>query len=398
MKWHANLYRGISTALEWIIHQNQKAEHVLNRLFTENKKWGKKDRTLVSGTVYDILRKLNLYQELTQYISGPRDKTEKILIAYLCLKNHIPEFIMLDEKICPTIKQKAKELETNPIYKTGLPEWIYKEGEKTWKAEWLKIALSLNQPAKPVLRINTLKIQPEKFKKIFYEKGYGFKETGLEEAIVLEKSYRLTNTIFYRKGWFEFQDLSSQKAGKFIAPGKGDKVFDACAGAGGKTLQLAALMNNTGEIYAADISRAKLNVLKDRAKRAGVTNIKNIFVPGKNILENYRNYFDIVVVDAPCSGSGTYKRKPDLKWKWNPERFQQTIHLQKDILDIYSETLKPGGKLIYITCSVLGKENREQVKHFLERNKSFTFVKDMHLRPDTDRFDGFYMAKLLKNA
>ncbi len=398
MKWHANLYRGIIEALKLIVQQNRKAEQVLNRLFTQNKKWGKRDRTFISETVYAILRELNLYQKLTEIINNTSEETEKILLVYLCLKNSVPSFVALSDKICENIKQKARELEKNPVYQTGLPTWIYKEGEQTWKDEWLNIALSLNQPSRPVLRINTLKIKPEKFKKLFRAKGYGFEETGLEEAIVLEKSYRLTNTVFFRKGWFELQDLSSQKAGKFIAPRKGDKVLDACAGAGGKTLQLAALMNNTGEIHAADISEAKLNILKDRARRAGVTNIKNIFVPDKNILESYRNYFDVVVIDAPCSGSGTYKRKPDLKWKWNPERFHQTIRLQKDILDLYSETLKPGGKLIYITCSVLGKENSEQMNHFLERNKNFTFVKDMHLRPDLDGFDGFYMAELLKNV
>ncbi len=390
MKWYPNIFQALSRALEDYDKYDIRPEYLLRRMYAENPRWGARDRRFVRETLYEIIRRRRLYEHLAAFFPG-RDKPEAMLLAYSCRnKIELPDFLEVSVQ-CPPVDDEWEAW-------WGYQDWFLERIRKQFSGESVNAVLrKLDQPALPVIRINTLKIAPQKFKGILRKKGYDFREyEALSEAVIFNRFYRLTETPWYAKGWFEMQDISSQLAGKFIAPEPGQTVVDACAGAGGKTLQLAALMKNKGEIFAFDIEPQKLRVLSERVRRAGVKNIAEIAVISPSVIQSLREKADILVLDAPCSGSGTYRRKPYLKWQFNTDDFLKIIDTQRQILDDYITMLKPGGHLIYITCSVLEEENEKQVKDFLDRHKSFTFVSEQKLYPPAHDFDGFYMAKLKK--
>ena len=174
------------------------------------------------------------------------------------------------------------------------------------------------------------------------------------------------------------------------------KVVDTCAGAGGKTLHLASLMKNKGQIIAMDIYESKLKKLKIRARRNGVHNIENRVIDSTKPIKKLHNKVDRVLIDAPCSGLGVIRRNPDSKWKLQPEFLDNIRGVQQKVLQDYSKMVKPGGKLVYATCSILPTENQQQVDFFLKSDagKDFSFVKDLKVLSHLSGFDGFYMAQL----
>ncbi len=174
-------------------------------------------------------------------------------------------------------------------------------------------------------------------------------------------------------------------------------MIDACAGAGGKSLHLAALMNNKGRIISMDVEAWKLDELKKRAKRSGAFNIETRFIENKSILTAFEAKADKLLLDVPCSGSGVLKRNPDAKWKLNPESLERTKTLQKQILHDYSALLKPGGELVYSTCSIFPSENQNQVSSFIQEHPEFELQEEKTLWP-SEGYDGFYMARLLKKT
>ena len=203
----------------------------------------------------------------------------------------------------------------------------------------------------------------------------------------------------FKKGLFEVQDASSQLVADFLDVKPGMRVVDTCAGAGGKTLHLAALMQNKGQVIATDIYANKLKELKRRARRAGAHNIEPRAIDSSKVVKKLYGSADRVLIDAPCSGLGVLSRNPDAKWKLQPE-FIETLKLtQEEILKQYSKIVKDGGKMVYATCSVLPSENQEQVEKFLasEEGKSFSLKEDRKILSSETGFDGFYMALLEKN-
>jgi 16S rRNA (cytosine967-C5)-methyltransferase len=176
------------------------------------------------------------------------------------------------------------------------------------------------------------------------------------------------------------------------------RVMDACAGAGGKTLHLAAMMENKGQVIATDIYQNKLNELKRRGRRAGAHNIETRLVDSSKVIKKLHDKMDRLLIDAPCSGLGVLRRNPDAKWKLQPEFIDEIKATQADILDKYSKVVKAGGELVYATCSILPSENSAQVQAFLatETGAAFEFIEDKTLLTHRDGFDGFYMARLKK--
>ena len=203
-------------------------------------------------------------------------------------------------------------------------------------------------------------------------------------------------TEAFKKGSFEVQDASSQLVAQFLDVEQGMKVVDTCAGAGGKTLHLAALMENKGQIIAMDIYDNKLKELKRRAKRAGAHNIDMRVIDSTKPIKKLYDKADRVLIDAPCSGLGVLRRNPDAKWKLQPEFIEKIKNTQSEILATYSRMVKPGGKLVYATCSILPSENQQQVEKFLtsDSGKEFTFVKEKKILSHESGFDGFYMAMI----
>ena len=391
---HRNLLIGIHDALEETFFQDKKyADKVLERLLKAHKKWGSADRQVVSEIFYDIVR----WKKRLEYYMGEGTKPSNIynlILAYLLWKKvkykKFDEFdgiktggilSKLDKKIFPT---KAIE--------HSVPDWLAGLFEKELGAKWEKEMSALNEQTPVILRANSLKISAENLAEILKEEGVNsFVLRGYPDAVQLEEKKNVFLTSAFKEGFFEVQDASSQKIAELLDVKEGMRVVDACAGAGGKTLHIAALMKNKGQIIALDIYEWKLAELKRRAKRAGAFNIETRFIEDNKVIKRLHNTADRLLIDAPCSGLGVLKRNPDSKWKIDEDFINRIKTEQENILQNYSKILKKGGKMVYATCSILPSENGEQVRKFLAENTEFALVKEENIMP-SDGYDGFYMA------
>ena len=269
------------------------------------------------------------------------------------------------------------------------------------KVIWEKEIQALNRPAKLFLRTNTLKTDVKKLQAYLKEnhKVNTNKVSNIPNALVVEENMILTHLDVYKKGWFEIQDLNSQKISIFTNPKPNMLIIDTCAGSGGKTLHLATIMRNKGRIIATDSSDRKRKQLENRLKRNGISIVEYLNSENKGLLKKYYNSANIVIIDAPCSGLGVLKRNPAAKWHMNPSRIRQLVGIQKQILQEYATLVKSGGNLIYATCTIFPNENQNQIKNFLKSKIGLEFnleKQEVLLSQNTDG-DGFYMAKLLKS-
>lgn len=252
--------------------------------------------------------------------------------------------------------------------------------------------LALNEQAPTVLRANSLRTTTKELISDLADEGVvSFPIKNYPDAVQLEEKKNVFLTTAFKEGLFEVQDASSQKIGYFLDVKEGQRVVDACAGAGGKTLHLAALMKNKGQIVALDIFDWKLAELKRRAKRAGAHNIETRMISDNKVIKRLHEKADRLLIDAPCSGLGVLKRNPDSKWKIDQDFINRIKKEQQQILQDYSKMLKKGGKMVYATCSILPSENNLQVEEFIKNNPEFKMIKDEKVMPSTG-YDGFYMA------
>jgi 16S rRNA (cytosine967-C5)-methyltransferase len=218
---------------------------------------------------------------------------------------------------------------------------------------------------------------------------------------VIHSKKNFRNFPAYKNGLFEVQDVSSQLVAPMLDAQPGMLVIDGCAGAGGKTLHIAALMQNKGEILAVDVNEKKLEQLPVRASRAGINTIEPFAAEQLTLgtQTKLRNAVDRILLDVPCSGLGVLRRKPDAKWSLSLQFIKELVQRQADILDKYAPMLKPEGILVYSTCSILPMENEKQVQSFLERqNGIFELLEEKRVSPAQTGFDGFYMAKLKRKS
>ncbi|MEM8868709.1 MAG: RsmB/NOP family class I SAM-dependent RNA methyltransferase, partial [Verrucomicrobiota bacterium] len=197
-----------------------------------------------------------------------------------------------------------------------------------------------------------------------------------------------------KEGLVEIQDAGSQMIAPQLDPKAGEFIIDTCAGAGGKTLHLAALIQNQGRILATDVSKRKLQELERRAKRAEATCIETRLIDAEMVAQ-FEGQADKLLIDAPCSGLGTLKRQPDLKWRLSQEQLTEVQQTQAELLQSYTRMLKPGGRLVYATCSVLPSENQMQVAPLIQSG-DYTLHAEQILSPAKFHFDGFYTAALIK--
>jgi 16S rRNA (cytosine967-C5)-methyltransferase len=199
----------------------------------------------------------------------------------------------------------------------------------------------------------------------------------------------------FKNGFFEVQDASSQMIAPLLGVEPGHRVIDACAGAGGKSLHMAAMMKNKGKIISLDIHEWKLTELKARARRDGVDVIETRLIDSSKVIKRMHATADRLLLDVPCSGMGVLRRNPDTKWKLSNDEIARLHQLQYEILTSYAPMTKKGGRMVYATCSILPSENEKQIEKFLgEHGAEWTLLKQIHLRPDKEGFDGFYGALL----
>ncbi|MEZ4975198.1 MAG: RsmB/NOP family class I SAM-dependent RNA methyltransferase [Flavobacteriaceae bacterium] len=402
MRLHRNLCYAVIDGLSSIFNDNEYADKVIQGLLKRDKRWGSRDRAFIAETTYDIVRWKRLYAEIAE-VKQPfdRDKLWRMFAVWATMRGiRLPDWKYFEDTPTRKIKGRFDELSKIRKFRESIPDWLDALGETELGAEtWTKELASLNQQADVILRVNTLKISKELLQaKLFDQNIESEFIKGYPQALKLKERHNVFLTEEFKNGLFEVQDASSQLVAEFLGAQPGMRVVDACAGAGGKALHLANLMENKGQIIALDLYENKLAELKRRAKRNGAHNIETRVIDSTKTIKKLYDKADRVLLDAPCSGLGILRRNPDAKWKLQPEFIENIKQTQQEILQQYSKMVKPGGQLVYATCSILPSENQAQVDKFLtsEFGKDFTFVKDKKVLSHLSGYDGFYMALLEK--
>ncbi len=400
MRLHRNLVYTTIDSLNAIFNESEYADKVVARALKKDKRWGSSDRKFVAETIYEVVRWKRLYAEIAE-VKEPYNREDiwRMFSVWAVLRGYpIPDWRQLEGTPERKIKGRFDELSKVRKMRESIPDWMDELGAKELGEElWTKEIAAQNKQAQVILRVNTLNTTREKLHAILMDLNI---ETEFlpnqPDALVLKERANVFMTDAFKEGLFEVQDASSQLVAAFLDLQPGMRVVDTCAGAGGKTLHMASLMQNKGQLIAMDLYESKLKQLKLRAKRNGAFNIEYRIIDSTKVIKKLYEKADRVLIDAPCSGLGVLKRNPDAKWKLQPEFIDNIRKIQAEVLESYSKIVKPGGKLVYATCSILPSENEEQIKKFLatEIGKSFTFIKDSKVLASQSGFDGFYMALL----
>lgn len=393
MKLYRNLSEAVVVTLKTIFKDNKYADKVLEKTLKQNPKWGARDRRFIAETTYDIVR---WYRYLLAVSGSKNDDYWSLLGTWLIWKNiALPDWDQFKNLNVNSVKDKFQKEYPLPV-RESIPDWLDELGNTELPSRWAKEIKSLNNEAEVVLRANTLKGDIDTIQKQLMEDGI---ETTInskfQNALILNKRMNVFGSQSFKQGLFEVQDAGSQLIAPFLRAEPGMRVVDACAGAGGKTLHLSALMQNKGRVVAMDTEGWKLDELKKRAKRAGANNIEAKVIENSKTIKRLTSSADRLLLDVPCSGLGVLKRNPDAKWKLSPDYISKVKTIQQQILSEYATMVKTGGMLVYSTCSILPSENEEQVKRFLNSNTSFELIDENHCWP-SDGFDGFYMALIKK--
>ncbi len=410
------------------------ARLVLSTWARNNRFAGSKDRAAIANLVFDVMRRKSSYAAymesfeprslaLVAFLDGWGYSVEEL--DKLCDGGQHAPASLSDEERAGLLRFCAKKPgESDVAALADIPAWLYPTIAKTFGERSLAEGEALAKRAPIDLRVNRLKVKRSTLLN---------KLTGLVEAEPVEsmadvvrvsasigeqKSPRLDMTEPYKRGWFEIQDMGSQIVSSLTGVKAGMQVLDLCAGSGGKTLAMAALMENKGQIHAYDNEEKRLAPMSERLKRAGAHNVKILPANNQGVLDKLQDRMDVVLVDAPCSGSGTWRRKPDSKWRLTKAQLDERILEQRAVLEQGCKAVKSGGRLVYVTCSILPQENAEQVSWFLAEHPEFALIpvenvwKESHatpapasaidekdvlqLTPAHNDTDGFFVAVMQK--
>lgn len=394
MKLHNNTIRGVHTALAAIFEEGQYADKVIERTLKSNPKWGARDRSFIAETTYEMVR----WWRLINFLSPSKEPYDLFGTYWLMQGNSLPPWEEFAKINPDKIKEKYEKLE-DPAKLESVPDWLFERGQKELGDKWEAEIHSLNQEAQVVLRVNTLKITREQLKNRLAEDNiHTHIIKGYPDALILDERTNVFRNAAFKEGMFEVQDASSQLVAAALAVEPGMRVIDACAGAGGKSLHLAALMQNKGKVLSMDVEEWKLQQTKLRARRDGVSIIERKVIEGSKTIKRMKETADRLLLDVPCSGLGVLRRNPDTKWKLSEESIEKVRKTQQEILQSYPSMVKPGGQMVYATCSILPSENQDQIAIFLasEAGKDFTLIEDQKVLAQESGFDGFYIARLQK--
>lgn len=436
-------YNSVLFLLNSILPGRKYPDILIGELF-RNEEFSPDEKTVIVELVYGILRHLGRLDHIIEHTSRARiihldpDIRNSIRIcAYqalftnvsaagivnnaTALSSHNAKLIVFVKRTVESILKNKDTVifpdkEKSPIeYITAYhshPGWIVEkwvtELGSIKEVETLCLANTMEPPL--TIRVNPLKSEIGSLQKALDEEGYSSSRTELSPfGLIIDKKEDIFKTHAFKEGLFEVQDEGSQLVTLLTGAKPGEVVIDACAGNGGKSLFLSGLMKNRGTIIASDLSPAKLTNLRRRAGKAGAFNITPL---SQDALNNYENSADCVFIDAPCSGMGVFRRNPDSKWRLTPDDVKELSVKQKHILSEYSRLVKPGGRLVYATCTISREENEDNVRDFLNKNKDFYLVPVSEMHPLTkliseDGFfrtlphlshtDGFFGAVMMKN-
>jgi 16S rRNA (cytosine967-C5)-methyltransferase len=402
MKLYRALFLKICRCLDSIFNGNEYADKTVQHLFKTDRQLGSSDRRLVAEAVYEIVRWKRLFAYAADIGENFEEKNlSKLIKVWVVFRSiAVPQW---DDLAFPD-EARTMSVLGNPTLpravRESIPDWMDNQGvEELGEKLWDKEISALNKPAEVILRANTLINSPEMLKPVLSKENMDTTIiSGYRDALRLTGRTNVFNTKAYKDGRFEVQDASSQLIAPFLEVTPGMLVIDACAGAGGKSLHIAALLENKGRLVAMDVLESKLEKLKIRARRNKVHNIECRLIESSKTWKRFKGMADRVLIDAPCSGLGVLRRKPDDKWKLSPEKLESLRNTQKEILADYAGMVKPTGKLVYATCSVLPSENQDQVRNFLasDAGEGFRLEAEQIILASQSGFDGFYMARLVK--
>jgi 16S rRNA (cytosine967-C5)-methyltransferase len=393
MKMHRILTEAAAGIAKSVFKEHKVLDHVLAAAFEENPKWGRRDRSFIAETVFEVVR----WRRTLGFLADSEEANAMCAAQWVRMGYEIPKWWTFKGLQAEEMRTREADLAAQPrAVRESIPDWLDELGTAELGDAWDVEIAALNQRAPVFLRVNTLKTT--RTKAIEWLASFNVIATevpGLPDALVLAPGKALPKPL-RTDGRVEIQDAGSQLIAPLVAPQAGERIIDACSGAGGKALHLAALMSNQGRVFGMDVDPKKLAELDRRAKRAGATCLKS-----KSILATTPADFgaiaDRLLIDAPCSGLGTLKRQPDLKWRLKPAQLERVRAIQQDLLVTYPAMLKPGGRLVYATCSILPSENRAALASLLD-NGGFTLVEECPVSPAATGFDGFYAAALVKTA
>ena len=414
MRIHRPLVLASVKTLQLIFHPNRprQADRVIEETLKSNKQWGSRDRAFIAETCYEIVRnwrmvlfcnelqendlsELNFWQIVGSWIIIQNKLNSK------AIQEELPQWEEFANVHSVNILARFKEAQKIRKIRESVPDWLDDLGETELGADkWRAEIEALNRQAPVVLRVNKLRTNQHNLQRLLGELNIETViPTNLDElpdALLLEKRVNLANTKYFKDGFFEVQDAASQLVAPFLNVQSGMQVIDACAGAGGKTLHLAALMQNKGKITAMDVEERKLTELLKRAKRNSANIIEVALINPKTI-QKYQEAADRLLLDVPCSGLGVIRRNPDAKWKLSLEFIENLKVMQWDILTQYSQMLKKGGKMVFATCSLLPSESEAHIQRLLaEQPHNWELIAERRTSTATEGYDGFYMACLLK--
>lgn len=382
--------------LKEIFLDHRPADKVIEKCFKSNPKLGKRDRSFIAEQVYDITRNYVLVSACVP----EAENFWSIAGAWLILREQtLPDWPEFQSLSPPVIQKRASGLVRNPAFRWSVPPELDLYGQQALgSTRWYAEMQAMHQPAPLILRVNSLKATLGQVTKALEDLDirYHFIPGSPTGALIIDQRINLFSTPLFQSGWVEVQDNSSQQVGLFVDPQPGMRIIDACAGGGGKSLHMAALMGNKGRIISMDIEEYKLTNLRQRAKRAGAGIIESRLIENRKSIKRLEGSADKVLLDVPCSGSGVLRRNPDAKYRLNREYIESLMAKQKLILDDYQTMVKPGGELIYVTCSIFPDENENQVHSFLTEHPEFERLQTLQLWPSECGYDGFFMVKMRK--
>ncbi|MBP3399528.1 MAG: 16S rRNA (cytosine(967)-C(5))-methyltransferase RsmB [Erysipelotrichaceae bacterium] len=374
-----------------------------------------KDMALVSALVYGVLRNWELLKlQWSQYVTKKVSKKTEVLlnlgVYQLLYMDRIPDYAVIDETVSlaskhekgfvnavlrkcqgkPLILSEASDIVQRTSVNCSVPEWILNLWKKQYSEEFMiKIAESTLNESSMTARINPLKAKKDELMK---DERITFID---DLAFVYDGN--LVHSEWFSSGKAVIQDLSSQKAARYLDVQRDDIVLDACSAPGGKTTLMAALMQNTGKVVACDLYDSRLSLVQEACSRLGITNVMTQEMDSTKAHEVFEaESFDRMLLDVPCSGLGTLRQKPEIVFTLTPSNLDEIVRIQKEILDSCSSLLKKGGTMVYSTCTLNQKENSKQIKAFIERHPEYELVSEETCFPFEGDWDGFYMAKLLK--
>jgi 16S rRNA (cytosine967-C5)-methyltransferase len=401
-------------ALRAMLRFDAAADQVLSRYFRAHRNLGQAERAFIAEALFAVLRR----KRSLEAAAGSAQPEALVAAALVRVHGHSARALqdLFDQRLLSKLRQSPRG-ELPAAIGADLPDWLWERlVREQGTDEALRMAQGLLNPAPLDLRVNLARIERSRAQAELAADGLEAAATPYSPAgLRLAGKPAINRHRLFAEGLIEVQDEGSQLLAWLLAPRRGEMIADYCAGAGGKTLAAAMLMRGTGRIYAMDVSAKRLAALAPRAARAGVTNIHTV-VLGQDEARARRlaGKLDRVLVDAPCSGFGTLRRNPDLKWRHGPQAVTELAAKQRSILAAAARLLKPGGRLIYATCSILQEENEEVSASFVSEHPDFVSLscaellaaqriqlstgERLRLFPHLHGTDGFYAAAFAKSS